>query len=132
MSWDINRWVGIGRLTKDAELSYTVTGKSVLKLIIAVGGRADKDGKSNASFFKVISWGDIGPKIAQYLVKGSLVAIDGHLEQNSFVPKGGDKKVFEVQIVADKVQMLNTKPKEKISNGEDEFYNPEENENINF
>lgn len=125
MSWNINRVILIGRLTKEPELSTTQTGKGIMKLYLAVNGRENK-----ASFFKVIAWGDIGKNIGQYLHKGSLIGIDGHLESSSYKPKDSEKMVYETFVTADKIEMLETKKKENPSDG---FYAPDaDNAEINF
>lgn len=128
MSFDINRFTAIGRMTKDAELKYTASGTAIMKCYIAVGGRP-VDGQSKTSFFKVIAWGKIGESIAQYLKKGIQIAIDGHLEQNVFTPTGDTKKVTETQIIADKIQILTPK---KQTTGEPEFSEADDNEKSNY
>jgi len=127
MANDINKWIGIGRLTKDAELKYTQSGKSVMKCDIAVGGFKDAAGNQKTSFFRVVSWGKLGESISKYLLKGNQIAVEGHLEQNVYENKEG-KKVYEIQIIADKIEMLGGKKQGEAGQQEGESIpdNPDE------
>ena len=61
-------------------------------------------------------WEDckINPDVEKYLNKGNQIAIQGRLQTGSYVNKDG-VKVYTTDVVADRVEFLNTKTK----NGED-------------
>ena len=105
MSWDINRVLVIGRLTRDVELKYTPSGAPVANFAIAVGGMPSKDGSDNVSFFNIVAWGKIAENISNYLSKGKQVAIDGRLDQRRWKTKEGDNRSV-VEIVAERVEFL--------------------------
>lgn len=108
-SSDLNSVVLIGRLTRDAELSYLSNGNPVCKLGIAVN-RSRKDGDqwiSEANFFDVTLFGKSGESLKQYLTKGKQIAVQGALKQDRWEKDG--QKFSKVQIVANNVQLLGGK-----------------------
>jgi single-strand DNA-binding protein len=113
---DINHVVLVGRLTRDAELKYTNTGTAICKVAIAVNRRkkVDEQWTEEASFFDVTIWGKMGEAIAQYLVKGKQVGIDGELRQNKWEQDGQPRS--KVEIIASNVQLLGGKSGERAGN----------------
>ena len=103
---DVNKWIGIGRLTRDAELKYTTGGTAVSKLGIAVNKRVKKGDEwtESASFFDVTLWGKMAEGLNQYLVKGKQIAIEGELEQERWEKDG--QAHSKVTITASNVQLL--------------------------
>ncbi len=102
----INRCVLIGRLGADPELRYTQQGTAVISFDIAVS-RPYKSGDGNreSDWFTIIAWRQLAELCAQYLKKGSQVAIEGRLQTRSYENKDGQRvKVYE--IVAENVQFL--------------------------
>ena len=103
---DMNKWLGVGRLTRDAEMKYTSGGMAICKFAIAVNARV-KHGESwvdEASFFDVTVFGKAAEAINQYLVKGKQVAIEGRLKQDRWEKDGQNHS--RVVINADNVQLL--------------------------
>ena len=109
MSENINRVTITGNLTRDPELRFTPSGVGVCELGVAVNGRR-KDESGNwvdkPNFFNVVVWGKRGESCAEYLHKGSPVAVDGRLDWQSWEAKDGSGKRSVVKIVADNVQFL--------------------------
>ena len=106
MANDLNVWIGIGRLTKDASLTYTSSGTATCKFDIAVN-RKKKSGEKyvdEVSFFTVVLWGKAGESLNQYLTKGKQVAVEGELRQDRWEQDGQSRS--KVEIMADNVQLL--------------------------
>ena len=111
---NINVVVITGNLTRDPELRHTGAGTALCEMRVAVNGRR-KDGQSGnwvdkPNFLDVIVWGTHGENCAQYLAKGRPVAIEGRLDWREWEAKDGSGKRQAVQIVANSVQFLGTKP----------------------
>lgn len=104
----VNRVVLIGRLTRDPELRKTSSDLSVVSFTIAVDGRTQRDGENNASFFSCVAWKGTAENVKKFTHKGSLVAIDGHLQQRSYMSKD-NRKMSVVEVVCDSVQFLDPK-----------------------
>jgi single-strand DNA-binding protein len=107
---DINRVVLVGRLTRDAELKYTNSGYAICKFSIAINRRrkVDDNWTDEANFFDIDLWGKSAEAIAQYLVRGKQVGIDGELRQDRWEQEDGQKR-SKVKITAFNVQLLGSK-----------------------
>jgi single-strand DNA-binding protein len=66
-----------GRLGKDATLRRTQGGDPVLGFSVAVDHRAGKE--KSTMWFECAIWGKRGESLAQYLTKGTCVAVTGDL-----------------------------------------------------
>lgn len=97
----------IGRLTKDPELRYIPsTGNPVANFTIAVDRPfAGKDGQKQADFFNIVVWGKQAENSANYLAKGSQVAVRGNIQNRSYETANGEKR-YITEIIAENVQFL--------------------------
>jgi single-strand DNA-binding protein len=107
-SFNVNRVVIVGRLTRDPQLRALPTGSNVCELRIACGSRhREPDGEygERPNFFDVSVFGAQAERVATYMSKGSQVAIDGRLSWNEWETAEGAKRQA-VSIVAETVQFL--------------------------
>lgn len=120
----MNKWVGIGRLTKDGELAYIPgTGTPVMKFTLAVDNYNSKEKKNEADFIPIVLWGKSAENLAQYLVKGTQVAVAGRISTRSYDAKDGTKR-HVTEIVADMyggVQLLGGRKTESGVGSNDVF-----------
>ena len=121
----MNKWVGIGRLVADAELRFTQgkgTPVSTFKLAIDDGYGENK----KTDFIPVVLWGKSAENLANYLNKGTLVAVSGKVSTRSYDAKDGSKK-YITEITADMcggVKLLGSKiSMNQDSNGSNNFGN---------
>lgn len=81
----------IGRITKDAQLNSTPTGKQVVHFDVAVNerfkDRASGDYTSIATFFKCSYWRNAG--ITALLRKGDIVQLDGRIGVSAYLTREG-------------------------------------------
>lgn len=97
----MNKVILIGRLTKDPELKYTPgTGAAVTTITLAVDNYNSKSGERTADFIPIVIWGKQAENTAQYMVKGSQVAISGRISVRSYDAKDGTKR-YVTEVVAD-------------------------------
>jgi len=105
----VNRVVLVGRLTRDPEIRYTPAGVAMATMGIAVdkyvSRENQKEGEPTAYFFNVVAWRQSAEFASNYLSKGRLVAVDGYLQQRSFVDQQGQKR-SSVEVVADRLRGL--------------------------
>ena len=66
----MNKVLLIGRLTRDAELRYTPSGKAVASFTVAV-----QRNKEEADFINCVAWNKVAENLANYTSKGSLVGV---------------------------------------------------------
>ncbi len=106
----INRVVLVGRLTRDPELRKTTqSATAVTSFTIAVDNRTKSPtGEKTASFIPCIAWRETAELVARYVHKGSLVGVEGRLQQRSYVSKDG-RNVSVLEVVCDSVQFLEPK-----------------------
>lgn len=84
----------IGRLTADANVSETKTGKKVVNFSIAVNDNYRPKGSSElqkiTNYFNCAYW--INEGIAAYMLKGGLVELQGRIGVNAYLSKEGEAK----------------------------------------
>jgi single-strand DNA-binding protein len=103
---DLNKWIGIGRVCKDSELKYTGSGSSLCNFSIA-SNRSYKSGdqkKEDVLFLDVTAWGKLAENLAQYIVKGKQVCIEGYLKQDTWEKDG--QRQTKICLVAESIQLL--------------------------
>lgn len=104
----LNRVILIGNLTDDPELRYTQSGTARARFRIAVNRRfRDQDGnlQEETTFVPIVVWRNQAENCANFLNKGSLVAVDGRLRIDTFEPEEGERRKI-VEVVAWNVQFL--------------------------
>lgn len=104
----VNKWIGIGNLTRDPEIKYTPSGTAVCNFTIACNERyKDRDGKQQekAEFINIVAWKQLAEICGKYLHKGKQVYIEGRIQTRSYEDKDGNKR-YVTEIVADKMQIL--------------------------
>ena len=112
----INRVVLVGRLTRDPELKRTNSGTSVCSFTVAVDNRSkNPDGTRGTSFIPCTVFQQTADNMTKFLRKGSLVGIEGRLNQRSFTRNDGTKASV-LEVLCDSVQFL--EPKSQNGNEE--------------
>ena len=96
----------MGNLTRDPELKYTNSGKSVCNISIANNRVYTKNGEkvTEVSYFDVEVWGVVAENCAKYLAKGSGVIVEGRLKQERWEKEG--KTQSRVRIAANSVHFM--------------------------
>ena len=117
----MNNIILIGRLVREPELKFVAgSGKAVAKFSLAVDREFSKEKKTD--FFNCEVWGKTAENVANYLVKGSQVAIRGSVQNNNYEKDG--KTVYGTKIVAERVEFLSKKSEtgnEPTSKSNDEY-----------
>lgn len=105
----LNRFVGVGRLTRDPELKYTPNGAAVATFTIAINRTfTNQNGEREADFINCVAWRKQAENVANFLKKGSLAGVDGKLQTRSYENQHG-QRVFVTEIQAESVQFLEPK-----------------------
>ncbi|MCR4440607.1 MAG: single-stranded DNA-binding protein [Peptococcaceae bacterium] len=102
----LNRVVLIGRLTKDPELRYTPNGVAVASFTLAVNrSRANQQGERETDFIPIVVWQKQAENCANFIGKGSLVAVDGRIQVRSYDDKEGQRR-WMTEVIAENVRFL--------------------------
>lgn len=99
----MNRFIGIGRLTREPEVRYT-TGENqtaVARYTLAVDRTYKRDGEQTADFISCVAFGKQGEFAEKYLHKGMKIAVEGRIQTGSYDGKDG-KKVYTTDIIVER------------------------------
>lgn len=104
----MNKVFMVGNLGRDSDLKFLQSGTAVAKFSIAVK-RIKKD--DPADFFNCVWFGKGAESCSQYLVKGTKVAISGHLQTGSYEAKDGHK-VYTTDVIVENLEFCGSKKNE--------------------
>lgn len=105
----INSVVIMGRLTYDPELRTTPNGVSVVQLQVACDRNFQRSGEDRKTdFIDVTAWRQTAEFISRYFRKGSMIAIEGSIQTDSYTDKDGNKRKT-VRVVANNVSFCGSK-----------------------
>ena len=97
---NLNKALVIGRVTAQPELRKTPGGQSVTTFSVATNRTfADKSGarQEETEFHTIVVWGRQAEIASQFMVKGSLVFVEGRLKTRTWQDKQGTShKVTEI------------------------------------
>ena len=99
----LNRVILIGRLTKDPDLRFTPNGVAVANFTLAVDRVFSKEKETD--FIPCVVWRKQAENCAEYIGKGSLVAVEGRIQVRTYESKDGGKR-WVTEVVADNVRFL--------------------------
>lgn len=96
----------VGRIGSDAQTRYTASGTSVTNFSLATNRRVK--GEDEADWHDIVLWK--GENVAQYLTKGSQVAVMGRLQTRKFEGSDGQTK-YRTEVHCDNygVELLGSK-----------------------
>ena len=109
----MNKALLIGRLTRDPEMRFLESGRAVTRFTLAVDKNMSKEkreefrreNKPTADFISIVVWGKQAESCGEFLKKGRLVSVDGHIETGSYEDKEGIRR-YTTDIVASRVGFL--------------------------
>ncbi len=97
---NLNKALIVGRVTATPELRKTPAGQSVSAFSVATNRTwTDKAGarQEDTEFHNVVVWGRQAEIASQFLVKGSMVLVEGRLKTRSWADKqGANHKTTEI------------------------------------
>ena len=106
-SRSVNKVILVGHLGKDAETKFTPAGVAVTKFMIATGRRwkdqQSGEWKEETDWHNVVLWR--AENLANYLLKGKQVYVEGRLQTRNYEDKDGKKQYF-TEVVAEDVILL--------------------------
>lgn len=115
----VNKVILIGNITKDPYVKTTVGGKKVAMFTVATNRyfkSATGEPQNEAEYTNCITWGNLADRCEQFLVKGKLVYIEGHLKTRALDRDDGTKN-FKTEVVVSNLIFLSKK--EEFSEGGD-------------
>lgn len=105
----MNKFLGVGRNTKDGELRTTESGINVYVNTLAMTNNfKNKDGKYDSEFINYIAYRNTADFLKKYSNKGTMIAIEGRIHTRSYVDKEKNKK-YATEIIVENVSVLERK-----------------------
>jgi single-strand DNA-binding protein len=105
---NLNKVFLLGNLTSDPELRNLPSGQQVCNFGMATNktwtDRETGEKKQKAEFHNIVAWRNLATIASQYLKKGGLVFIEGHLSTRNWEDSSGVKK-YKTEIIADNLQL---------------------------
>lgn len=108
----MNKFIGIGRLTKNPEVRYTNNKNgeqmAIARYTIAIDriGRT-VEGQSSADFINCVAFGRQGEFAEKYLKQGIKIALTGHIQTGSYEKDG--HKVYTTDVVVEATEFCESK-----------------------
>ena len=116
----MNKFIVMGRLTKEPEISYTSKQTMMAKFTLAVPRDYAREGEEKQTdFFNIIAFANTAEFISKYFNKGQRVVIVGRVENNKYEDENGEVK-YSSQVVANEVYFADSKKNDetKVENSE--------------
>lgn len=104
----MNSIVLMGRLTKDADIRSTQSGKVVACFTLAVDRPYTQNGKKEADFIACQIWGKSAEVLGKSVHKGQRVLLEGRLQIRQYTDKNGNKRTA-AEVVADRFEFIERK-----------------------
>jgi single-strand DNA-binding protein len=102
----MNKWTGIGRLTKEPDVRYSnKNGEQmcIARYTLAVPRKASKE----ADYISCVAFGKQGEFVEKYLKKGMKIAVAGKIQTGSYEKDG--KKIYTTDIVVEEHEFVESK-----------------------
>ncbi|WP_276633375.1 single-stranded DNA-binding protein [Phascolarctobacterium succinatutens] len=104
----MNNIVLLGRLTKDADIRSTQSGKVVASFTLAVDRPYTQNGKREVDFIACQIWGKSAEVLGKSVHKGQRVLLEGRLQIRQYTDKNGNKRTA-AEVVTDRFEFIERK-----------------------
>lgn len=107
----MNKFIGLGRLTKDPELRSTQSGLKITSFTLAINRNfKNKDGNYDADFLNCQAFKNTAEFIEKYFKKGSMMAITARAQTRNYDDNDG-KKRFVTEFIVEEVYFAGSNEK---------------------
>ena len=111
----MNKWVGMGRLTRDPDVRYTTTkeGKqmAIARYTVAIDRRFKRqndDSQQTADYISCVAFDKLGEFAEKYLKQGTKIVVAGRIQTGSYTNKDG-QKVYTTDVVVEECEFAESK-----------------------
>ena len=126
----INNIVLVGRTTKTIELKQNKNGTHYVQFTLAVNRPyKDEQGQQQADFITCVAWNKTAETIANYVLKGMMIGIEGRLQVRSYSNEAGVRQYLS-EVLVNRFTFLESKKSSTIAEPVEPF-NPAMESNIN-
>jgi single-strand DNA-binding protein len=117
----LNKCLIIGNLGRDPEMRYTPSGQAVTQFTVAANRNyKDQQGEwqEETEWFRIVAWGPLAERTAEYLRKGNKVFVEGRLQTRQWEGQDGQKR-YTTELVANTIQSLERRQRDESAAGGD-------------
>ena len=108
----MNKVILVGNLCKDIELKYTINGNATMSNTLAIKNDfKNANGEYDNEFVNVVFWKQNAEFLNKYAEKGNKLLVEGRITTRSYDKQDGTKG-YITEVMAEKIEILNTKKKE--------------------
>ncbi|OGT37086.1 MAG: single-stranded DNA-binding protein [Gammaproteobacteria bacterium RIFCSPHIGHO2_12_FULL_38_14] len=119
MARGVNKVILIGNLGKDPEVRYTPNGLAVANITLATSeswkDKQTGETQERTEWHRVVFYQRLAEIVGEYLRKGSKVYVEGRLQTRKWQDKNSGQDRYTTEIIADNMQMLDSKGSGSIS-----------------
>ena len=104
----INKVILIGNITKDPYIKTTTADKKIATFTVATNRyykSATGESLSDAEYTNCVAWGPLAERSEQFLTKGKLVYVEGHLKTR-IIDREDGTKLYKTEVVVDQLIFL--------------------------
>lgn len=104
----INKVILIGNITKDPFIKTTTADKKIATFTVATNRYYKSpigESLSDAEYTNCVAWGPLAERSEQFLTKGKLVYVEGHLKTR-IIDKDDGTKLYKTEVVVDQLIFL--------------------------
>lgn len=114
----MNKWIAMGRLCEDPNVTSTTNGTTIAKFSLAVDRKYKTENGPTADFFPCTAFGKTAEVCEKYLKKGSRIAVVGEPQNNNYTDKNGNK-VYGWSFVLNEIDFAESKGDSKETKKEE-------------
>ncbi len=107
----MNRFIGMGRLTKDPNITYTQGAEPmcIARYTLAIDRRGRRnDNEQSADFISCVAFKNNAEFAEKYLRQGTKIVVEGRIQTGSYTDKNGNK-VYTTDVVIDSQEFAESK-----------------------
>lgn len=117
----MNKFIGIGRNTKEGELRQSESGISIYNNSLAMTNNfKNKEGNYDSEFINYVAYRNTAEFLNKYSTKGTMIMIEGRIHTRSYEAQDGTKK-YVTEIIVENAQIL--EKKQQVESEESEVEN---------
>ena len=113
MARGVNKVILIGNLGRDPEVRYTPNGLAVANITLATSeswkDKQTGENQERTEWHRVVFYSRLAEIAGEYLRKGAKVFIEGRLQTRKWQDKTSGQDRYTTEIIADNMQMLDSK-----------------------
>lgn len=109
----MNKWIGVGRLTKDPDVRYS-NGQSgqlaIARFTLAIDRRKSRSNENpGADFISCVAFGHSAEFAEKYMRKGTKMIVEGRIQTGSYDKPDGSGKVYTTEIMVESLEFAESK-----------------------